>query len=391
MDPVRRIAYLPHHMFGNVFLVVSFICLLQFIKTKKNKWIYTAFAIIPFLAFIHPPSTFILLIVIPATYAVYVSRQIADSFLKKSEKSDLYIGLPIKTTLWLVAYLGCSGVLLLGLVSLTNQGFPWTQYIAFEKRLQFPLDQELIGAFGLIFPLAVIGVLTSWWSKQFEKILVACWFVVPFLLIPIAPALNISNIRLTQGAPYLPMALLSVYGVFEIKKLLTKTRFKLITHHSSLITNLFPAILSIIFIIFSYPSINWSLRDQIREYWPIFGNVYLDNRLTKAFEYINLNYPKAHTLSTFYAGNYLPAYTNTISYVGHFGYTFEYERKNQLIEQFLKGKLSDEQVRHLMQTEKVDLIFQGPEEKSLSPSLLYPNILTPVYTTDEATMYILKK
>jgi hypothetical protein len=154
---------------------------------------------------------------------------------------------------------------------------------------------------------------------------------------------------------------------------------------------LIPAIFLIIFIAFSYQTLSWSVKDQIREYWPIYSNVYLDNRLNNVFNFINQNFPKKTTsLSTFYTGNFLPAYTNTVSFVGHFGYTYNIGNKEKEIAKFFGNKMADNQAKEFLMSNKIELVFQGPDEKPLYNNYLYPALLKPVYDLGGYTLYILK-
>ena len=49
-------------------------------------------------------------------------------------------------------------------------------------------------------------------------------------------------------------------------------------------------------------------------------------------------------------------------------------------------------MRELLRTNKIDYVFDGPEEKSalLAPSL-YPNVLEVMYQNPEVTVYKVKK
>ena len=237
---------------------------------------------------------------------------------------------------------------------------------------------------GILFPFSVIGIWQALRSKKFEYILIACWLFVPFLIIPFAQKLNISNIRLIQGTPYLPLSILAIYGIQEIAARISNFKFQISN-------NLFVYLFIGLFAYFTIPTLSWSLKDQIREYWPIFGNVYLDDRLKYAFSFINQNFPpKTNTLSTFYTGNYLPAYTKTVSFIGHFGYTYNMEEKEKLVLKFFENKMTDEQAKTLIKNNKITLIFQGPEEKPIYKDYLYPKLLKPVYDREEVTLYVLK-
>lgn len=409
MDPIRRISYLPHHMIGNVLLVTTLFLLLRFMRKPNGKILLSVAGIFLILSFIHPPSLFLLLLIIPTSIILTHFFQL---FFFKNKKLFIRKHIPSQLLtkhiflLFLCIILG--GIFLLIMVSQTGKGFPWTQYIEWEKKLQFPLEFELIGALGILFPLAILGIISSFLSKQFEKILVACWLTVPILFIPIAPKLQISNIRLVQGVPYLPLAILATFGLKVIGDILVKifnsskikaqsakpsSKFKTVlnsTLGSDLCTlnSTLTVITLIIFSLFTYPTLSWSLRDQIREYWPIFGNIYLDNRLTSAFTFINTSFPKdAKTIATFYTGNYLPAFTHTKSYIGHFGYTYNIDQKQKEVRKFFENKMREKEAKDFLLSNKIDLIFQGPEEKPIYSAYLYPTLLKPIYDKEEVTIY----
>jgi len=384
IDPVRRAAYLPHHMFGSLFLVLSFIFLIKYLRTGNIKYIFYLIIAAVLLAFVHTPSLLILLLVIPPTIIISI---LTASDPKDWQIKRKYIGIAIY---WIIGAL-----FLLLMLSQTNKGFPWSQYIAWEKRLQFPLPSELAGALGILFPAAILGGIKALFSKRFEYILAFSWLFIPFLLIPLAPIFNLSNIRLIQGAPYLPLSILAVIGIetigLAIKRVASDSKDESIAKKILYASEIANFIIIAVFLIFTIPTISWSIKDQIREYWPIFGNVYLDNRLQNAFSFISSNFPpKTITLGTFYTGNYLPAYTPTISFIGHFGYTYKIDEKQALARKFFENKMSDKEAKDLILDNKITLVWQGPEEKPIYSNYLYPNLLKPVYDKEEVTLYVLK-
>ncbi len=444
MDPIRRIAYLPHHMAGSLILVITLILVMKHfkqnsefriqnselqLKVKKYKYLLCAILLTPILAFIHTPSLMIILLILPPALTLYlIINNVSfnkSGFSLKIENLNLIKNYKLKIN----NFSGLLGYWFIGLLAMvfmllqTKNGFPWSQYIDWEKNQQFPLDRELIGAFGILFPFTILGIVKALKSKKFEQILIACWFVVPLLFIPLAPKLNFSNIRLIQGVPYLPFAILAVIGVdffakqYEIFADRIRNRvpgLPVLNRLMIAIGNLWTTpkrntdilrarkfymrakiiwlLFLLLFLTFTIPTLQWSLKDQIREYWPIFGNVYLDNRLNDAFSFINRNYPnKTVTLSTFYTGNYLPAFTHTTSFIGHFGYTYNIDEKDKNTRRFFENKMNTEEAKEFIVNNNITLIWQGPEEKPIYKDYLYPKILKPVYNKEEVTIYVIEK
>lgn len=64
------------------------------------------------------------------------------------------------------------------------------------------------------------------------------------------------------------------------------------------------------------------------------------------------------------------------------------EDKRKLAEKFFTGKMAAEDVKKLMKNNKITLVFQGPEEKPIYNSYLYPRLLQPIYDQNDVTLYI---
>jgi hypothetical protein len=408
MDAVRRAAYLPHHCIGGFLMVMAIFFIMKFFEYKNPKYIISAIICTIFLSFILTPSLFILLLSLPPAVVVYSAISLISDHKHQVSRffranSQFLFGI------FFLCLLGAGSLLFM--YAQTSLGFPWSQYIAWERRLQFPLQPEIFGALGILVPLAIMGVIKALLSKNFKFIFIASWFLSPILFIPLAPKLGMSNIRVIQGVPYLPLAILAILGlelIMDFIENIMPSEFQIINFkflmNSKLLNNkliknykleiknyILPITALIIFTIYTFPSIKWSMEDQIREYWPIFGNVYLDDRLFKAYDYINSNFPKnSKTISTFYSGNMLPAFTHTISFTGHFGYTYNYEKKDADITKFFSSKMTDQEAKALIMSNKIDLVFQGPEEKAFYANYLYPNILKTVYDWGNVTIYSLK-
>jgi hypothetical protein len=427
MDAIRRSAYLPHHMIGALLLVLILLLLLSFWEKIKLKTFLTMIVLGISMSFIHTPSMLILLMILPPTLFInFFSNQIT----LKGHNLVIKTHFPkLKKYLLLLAYWLIGLLALLLMVSQTNKGFPWSQYLDWEKNLQFRLESELIGALGILTPFALVGLVKSLISRKFSSILIACWLVIPFLLIPFATKLNISNIRLIQGVPYLPLAILAVMGTDCIIQFLKTLSIKLYLSHNSMhearnsrqiqdlnfknskylkilrlssisifgfrifqplvtLNYWLIGLLILLFTINTLPTLKWSMRDQIAEYWYFYRNVYLQKNLFPAFSFINKNYPpKTKTLSTFYTGNYLPAFTNTISFIGHFGYTYNLVEKQTLMEKFLGNIMSEQEAKNFLLNNKINLVFQGSEEKFYYHSYLYPTLLNPDYDKEGITIY----
>lgn len=406
MDPIRRAAYLPHHMMGGFLLVATLFLLLRYFRKAEMSYLIVSLILAVLMSFIHTPSLFIILMVLPTSIVLYTALKLIPYITKNQNKLadpvTVFLKLfkpELRQFAGMAAYWIISMLLLLYMVKQTNQGFPWSQYIDWERRLQFPLDNELTGALGILLPFSAAGIIVALISRKFENLLLVCWLVIPFLFIPFAYLFGISNIRLIQGVPYLPLSILAILGIqmviqffsYLLKMKLKVKNEKLKIRIISFLPKIILSLVLLLFAVFTYPELDWSLKDQIREFWPIFGNVYLDNRLYDAFSFINNMFPNnTLTLSTFYTGNYLPAFTTTTSYIGHSGYTYRIDSKQPDVFRFFRNEMTETEAKDYIIKNKIKLVWQGPEEKPLYPNKLYPGVLKIIYDREEVTLYVLK-
>ena len=404
IDAIRRASYLPHHMFGGFLLILAFYVILQFVERKISLFRFFSFSL--FLLFlmllIHTPSLLILIMTLPTAIIGYLSRKNISS-LRHGRITKLTIQ-PFNpltlTSLFLL--LSFSLILMLIFAKLMEGDALWKHALEWEKTLQLSFLKEILGGFGILLPFTLIGIIRSILSKNFSYWLVLSWFLVPILMLPLAPFFQISNTRLVQGVPFLPFAMLTAIGIEWIVSVIPtftlsfegKAGIQSLMNGSSgpasgmTTKNIILIIIFFIFLLQSIPTLIWSLKDQIHEYSTPYSNIYLDKRLFSAFDFINKEYePGTVTLASFYTGNYLPAFTNTISFIGHFGYTYDLEKKEEITDNFFSQKLNPEEAKEFLRKNNIRLIFQGPEEKRMTTEPLYPALLRKVFNNDIVTIY----
>lgn len=404
IDAIRRSSYLPHHMFGGFLLISTLILIINFIQSGKIKYfIFSLLLIVPILL-IHTPSLLILIMILPAAAVGFWIRNLIKANDTSPEISEATDSLPAllrkaiqaetrftKKTIFILLYSSLGAISMLIFAKLMEGDALWKHALEWEKTLQLSFLNEILGGFGILLPFALIGIVRSIISKNFSYWLISSWFLVPIIFLPLAPLFQISNTRLVQGVPFLPFAILAVVGIDGLIhwELIENLKFKI--RNVPKWINKERIILAIIFILFilqTLPTLIWSLKDQFHEYWTTYSNIYLDKRLFRAFDFINQEYePKTVILASFYTGNYLPAFTHTVSFIGHFGYTYQLERKQESTDNFLSQKLTDREAKEFLKQNNIRLIFQGPEEKIMSPKPLYPDLLKPVFINDIVTVY----
>jgi hypothetical protein len=390
IDPIRRASYLPHHMMGGFLLVTLLTVIINFFENKKSssplRFFLITTILLTLILLIHTPSLLIFAITISFTIGFFILKKIIRD-LKENKVFSLKEIAHRDTNpkiIQLIVILGICLMLMLSFAYYMGLDPLWKHALEWEKTLQLPFAQEILGGFGILLPFAIIGSVLALKKNSFPYLLICCWFLLPLLLLPIASIFGISNTRLIQGAPFLPYSILCTIGIewafnyiVKIKKTLAKPMMVLVISA---------------FLIQSTTTLFWSYKDIIREYWTYYTNIYLDKNLFTAFDFINTNYkPDTIVLSTFYTGNYIPAFSHTKSYVGHFGYTQNLEQKQKEVDAFFSGKLSDKEARDFITSRQITLIFDSEEEKQMHTNPIYPSILKSVYVNSVATIYELKK
>jgi hypothetical protein len=174
MDPIRRVAYLPHHMVGGLLLVLTIIFFIKYFQQISNiknyKYILWAVLLSLLLAFIHPPSLLIILVFLLISILVYLPIQFFTDYKKKLLQFPNYL----ITQLFNYPFIGLLAYWLIGLlflflmVSLTSKDPVWQHVYTWEKNQQLPIGKDIVGAFGVLFPLALIGSLYALLSGRFE-------------------------------------------------------------------------------------------------------------------------------------------------------------------------------------------------------------------------------
>ncbi|NCN83113.1 MAG: hypothetical protein GW947_04050, partial [Candidatus Pacebacteria bacterium] len=95
----------------------------------------------------------------------------------------------------------------------------------------------------------------------------------------------------------------------------------------------------------------------------------------------------ATVLSKYYMGNQIPAHTDSRVFFGHLLQTPNAIERQKQIAEFYGGKLSDSQALEFLQTNNIEYVYYGREEKGFV--LVYP-FLNLVFENGETKMYQLK-
>src|SRR5262249_45456126 len=116
--------------------------------------------------------------------------------------------------------------------------------------------------------------------------------------------------------------------------------------------------------------------------------LYHSNAEIAAMDWLNVNARAgAVVLSDFRTGNYLPARTSLIAFIGHGPETLNLNVKQPMAESFLAGTLSAGEERFLLESNGIEYVIYGPaNQPARDPNAALPT-LTKVYDIDGYRIY----
>jgi len=195
IDPLMRIAFLPHHMSANGFFIVSLLFLDRAILRRSVRW-GIASGIAALCCGVSNPATALLLCATVGVGLLFHLRLMND---KKS--------ITVFCSFFLLSFFP-----MLLLFRSVSSAFPWNQIAAWEQTQQYPLG--IIQFFLMLGPLSFVAVggIVVAVRKSFLWKMTVGWFMAPFLLLAFQHILPLSNIRYVQAAPYVPTALIATLG-----------------------------------------------------------------------------------------------------------------------------------------------------------------------------------
>lgn len=380
LDILKRISFIPHDTLNYVFISVFTILLCQIDKNKKY---FNFLCVLLFVSVFIQPSGAILLAISWILYNLikyFWFKSLANDLIADKLKQTVVIFISIFVPLFYIK-------------SVTS-GYPWKSLLDFDKNNRLVFDiKDYILALGPLFFTGVAGGLLVILKKKQELLGLVTWITgvsIAIILFKFFPYQ--SELRFVQTANHIPLAILSVYLLQELWK---KAR---------------SSIKVIIFIIIIMITINgliqayFSLKAQVQfinqralatlplvPYPP--QVMYPLNDFYNGLKWLekNTNHQTV-VLSKITAGNYIPAYSGNFVYFGHGTETPHYDQRQQMVDEFFSGSLSEKQASQFLKTENISYVFYGPQEKENASKDMkdYP-FLTPVYQLPMVTIYKVKE
>jgi hypothetical protein len=208
--------------------------------------------------------------------------------------------------------------------------------------------------------------------------------IMPLILLPLTKYawFPLANFRIMDGYTYFPAGILAAIGfsnlLFFFKN--TKTKFFL----SFLLISFILLLSTVLTVVYT--------RQTLDEQKSIWTNVYPLKDEWKAIAFLDTLPKKNGVMVMNYFGEIIPEYAHVRSFLGSTPAYPDWDERHTLGVSFYTGKLSDAEANKLLKDNNIDYVFRGSDEKGyLQTEELYPNLLTPIFTSPGAMVYRIDK
>lgn len=240
--------------------------------------------------------------------------------------------------------------------------------------LPTPSIENVLYGFGLLLPLALVGIYKESLRKK-ENLLLILWIVITAILIysPFP-----TQRRFLEGV-HIPVSIFASFGVFYLFNLIKRTILR---------------ILLVVFLIVILPLTNiYNIYNMISAYSrknPDRYIHYLENADVTAMRWLeNNSLPDETILSNFYYSNLLPGFTGRFVYNGHLYLSVNSREKIRIVDEFMTSY--DMNSRHkFLRDNGINYLYFGKNdmyEKYLGDFEKY-NFLRTVYKKDGVVILI---
>lgn len=240
------------------------------------------------------------------------------------------------------------------------------EFTTFQKEIYpYTLGAYLI-SLGLLPLFALFSAPYIFKKKSFEQVFILLLFLAPIFLYlsSVLGVIHINKMRFIYSAPYVFGGILATFAAAGFKKI----------------------IVNFIIIVVAINSIIGLKTD----WWPqvsdkvFYYNVYIPKNYFAVFEYINSSLtPYSKIMTSFAAGNFLPAFSNVKVFVGNEVGTINFPLKYQISQDFFAQKYSLAEVTGIFQKYNIQYLLW----ESASPPEKYLPILKNLFQKDNIILY----
>ncbi len=365
IDPLRRITFIPHFLFGHIGFIAILLLLLYLFKTQKPHFLIIATILGLVVGLSHPPS----LGMIYYIFGAYLVIGIFSAGIRSFKINLIYFLIFVVLTIPSLLYI----------YNITNNVFPWTLMKVQESLFYAISLKEYILSFGPIFILGIFGILLSFSKKEFS--ILTLWIIIDVVMIPLSKIIaftplsikipTFANIRFLSMSLQLPLAVLSVYFLGFIKNRFNQRLFWITIGAYTILT----------FIM--YPT---SWQTQLIDFSQVRQFVYPKKSLVEAFTYLDKNTTADEAvLADADSSLLLPLFAKNKVYFGQSIYTYQNELKRKNTNLFFQGELKDCQSFEFLSEGRISYILIS--EKQQLEKLKAKKFLSPLFNNNDINIY----
>lgn len=329
----------PHFVLSQTLMLLVFTSFLWALKKPRPLAILLGGGAAFLLAFEHPFALAIIYLTFGLLFVTYLSWQ------NKIPKSFLKIG----AVLLLPSILGVIYYFFL----LKNPVMAaWSK----QNVMPSPSFLSYLSGFGLLLPLAVLGILPLLKIGEEKSLLLLSWILATGLLLysPFP-----FQRRFVEGA-HLPLTVLATFGLgsllFALESFFKKAQLRLPLWR--------PVFLALLILLLSLTNIKNLLRDRqvFSADKPDAYYYYLLKGEAKGFFWLRENVAADKIiLASWFYGNLIPGFTGRRVFLGHQVQTIDFEKKRAFLDAFF-SQLTDEERQNFLRQEKIDYLFFGKDD-----------------------------
>lgn len=392
LEPLQRITFIPHIMLaqaGVLFLIIAGST--HETMKKKGNWIFLG--VIATITGLAMPQALL------TVYGVYGLVTVLEFVLWNGKRTKEDIRVWVKTVV-----LGRVGICILSVWTILYflpllSVYPWKRLVDFEvlHPIRFSYG-EYLKTLGLALPLGLFGAGIALAKRDRAWYPIVAWAIGVVGLIFLLTFFPLQHpLRFTEMAAYIPLGLLT--GYFFVSSIQW-------FHHAKTVASRHYGIIGVYTVLFlsiayggmtMYHQFLWQkdfVDMKVQAGWPAIAMnnyiVYPVKGLIEGIDYIGNNTPKdAIILSSIVAGNYIPARTGRVVYLGHENTSYK-EEKIEIVKRFYEGVTPSKDVYEWLHQERISYVFVGPEEKEqeggVDIATVYP-FLRQVFANDEVILY----
>lgn len=388
IDSLQRITIMPHILIGQTFLIL-FIMKFSNISHQvfeSHTWCVLLWGLLGLAAgIIFPPTVIIVYVYFAVSFTLHF-LDIISLKVNFREKRKKFLDLLAVFFLPLVIFFLISSLSLI-YMQLMFKADPWKALALFDIEHRLPLYyRDYFLALGPMLPLGILGMVLVFVKNDKRFYPAASWVLSIALLFAVFENIpQQSPLRFTEGLINVPLAVLAVYFLGQLKSL-SKILSRILAYGT--------VILGLLVML----SMELWLTDQVYAkrlgQWPVPLGAQLAYPLDDFIEaifYLRDNTKREDVVLAYItAGNYIPAYAGNYVYLGHANTPREDEKEIE-VARFFRGEFTLEEAREFLKKERIFFIYFGPQERELASGQINLftryNLSAPIYSNNSVEIY----